>query len=113
MVHQIGQWADPIYTGDYPVEMKNQIARLSFDEGWETSRLPEFTQEEKIMLNGTCDFYSLQMYSSRIVTGKNKERKRYSYEEASAMGLPELAFWFRPGWYGDIEVWTALDQEKV
>ena len=80
MVHEIAQWADPIYTGDYPVEMKNQIARLSREEGWETSRLPEFTDEEKKLLNGTSDFYSLQMYSSRIVTAHEKKLKKDDLE---------------------------------
>ena len=68
MVHQIAHWADPLYLGDYPKEMKDQIKKLSLNEGHTKSRLPEFTEEEKIMINGTLDFYSLQMYSSRIVT---------------------------------------------
>ena len=33
MVHSIAHYADAVYFGDYPVEMKNQIARLSFEEG--------------------------------------------------------------------------------
>ena len=51
--------------------MKDQIKKLSLDEGHTVSRLPEFTEDEKIMINGTLDFYSLQMYSSRIVTSSD------------------------------------------
>ena len=105
MVHQIAHWVDPLYYGDYPTEMKNQIGRLSRDEGWETSRLPEFTDEEKVLIKGTLDYYALQMYSSRIVTTTD------AYPEKPERDIPELLYWFRPGWYGDMEVWTAIDQE--
>jgi len=76
MVHQIAHWADPLYLGDYPKEMKDQIKKLSLDEGHTVSRLPEFTEDEKIMINGTLDFYSLQMYSSRIVTSSDPLKRK-------------------------------------
>ena len=55
MVHQIAHWADPLYYGDYPKEMKDQIRKLSLDEGHSGSRLPEFSEEERILINGTLD----------------------------------------------------------
>ena len=79
MVHQIAHWADPLYLGDYPKEMKDQIKKLSLDEGHAESRLPEFTEDEKIMINGTLDFYSLQMYSSRIVTSSDPLKCKLLY----------------------------------
>ena len=93
------------------------------EEGHSVSRLPEFTAEEKEMIKGTCDFYSLQMYSTRLVTKKDpsndaklmkemKERmKRAPDIELPGHELETLLYWFRPGWYGDMQVWTALDQE--
>ena len=75
------------------------------------------------MIKGTCDFYSLQMYSTRLVTKKDpsndaklmedmKERiKRAPDIELPGHELDTLLYWFRPGWYGDMQVWTALDQE--
>ena len=56
--------------------MKDQIKKLSLDEGHTVSRLPEFTEDEKIMINGTLDFYSLQMYSSRIVTSSDPLKRK-------------------------------------
>jgi hypothetical protein len=58
-------------------------------------------------MKGTNDFYSLQMYSSRIVTSKDS----FPQEELDEKTIEDLLYWFRPGWYGDIEVWTAIDQE--
>ena len=76
------------------------------------------------MVKGTCDFYSLQMYSTRLVTTKDpandaklmeemKERIRLAPDiELPGHELETLLYWFRPGWYGDMQVWTALDQES-
>ena len=98
------------------------IDKLSEEEGHSVSRLPEFTAEEKEMIKGTCDFYSLQMYSTRLVTKKDpandaklmadlKERIRLAPDiELPGHELETLLYWFRPGWYGDMQVWTALDQ---
>ena len=98
--------------------------KLSQEEGHSVSRLPEFTAEEKEMVKGTCDFYSLQMYSTRLVTKKDpandaklmeemKERIRLAPDiELPGHELETLLYWFRPGWYGDMQVWTALDQES-
>ena len=98
------------------------IDKLSEEEGHSVSRLPEFTAEEKEMIKGTCDFYSLQMYSTRLVTKKDpgndaklmadmKERISLAPDiELPGHELETLLYWFRPGWYGDMQVWTALDQ---
>ena len=50
MVHHIAHWADPIYFGDYPEELKEQLGRLSAQEGHDVSRLPEFSDEEKELI---------------------------------------------------------------
>ena len=127
MVHQIAHWVDPLYHGDYPVEMKNQLKKLARRENLAVSRLPEFTSEEKEMIKGTLDFYSLQMYSSRIITKQAdytdpmrlcldhydqlKCQSLLEDESIDRDRLEELLYWFRPGWYGDMEIWTAIDLE--
>ena len=128
MVHQIAHWVDPLYYGDYPVELKNQMNKLAREEHRTVSRLPEFTAEEKEMLKGALDFYSLQMYSTRLVTTQadytdpmrlcldhyKKEKCQQLLDDDSSIDrdrLEELLYWFRPGWYGDMEIWTAVDPE--
>lgn len=42
--------------------MKKRIAYRSNLEGYNHSRLPEFTEKEKSYIKGTLDFFSLQTY---------------------------------------------------
>ncbi|XP_041469142.1 cytosolic beta-glucosidase-like [Lytechinus variegatus] len=60
-----GWWANPIFkNGDYPDIMKTSIARKSAAQGFATSRLPEFTEEEKEYNRGTADFFGLNQYTT-------------------------------------------------
>ena len=47
--------------------MKSKIAKKSFYQGFNESRLPEFTEEEKSFIKGTADFFGLNTYSSSLV----------------------------------------------
>ncbi|CAI9628378.1 unnamed protein product [Alternaria burnsii] len=50
----IGWFGGPWTDGDYPQSLKDTLGDL----------LPEFTQEEKDMIKGSCDFYAIDPYSS-------------------------------------------------
>lgn len=61
-------FAKPIFLdGDYPEVVKSQIASMSKKQGYPSSRLLEFTEEEKRMIRGTADFFAVQYYSSQLV----------------------------------------------
>ena len=47
-------FADPIYKGDYPACMKERLG----------NRLPSFTEDEKIMIKGSSDFFGLNHYTT-------------------------------------------------
>ncbi|XP_066152271.1 myrosinase 1-like isoform X2 [Euwallacea fornicatus] len=64
----LGWWANPIYLGNWPELMIARIANRSKLEGFQRSRLPEFTQEEIDYINGTHDFFGLNTYSVNQVT---------------------------------------------
>lgn len=55
----LGWFADPVYMGDYPKSMREEIG----------DRLPEFTEEEKSLLKGSSDFFGLNHYSTHYTTG--------------------------------------------
>ncbi|KAL8606507.1 hypothetical protein ACOMHN_037738 [Nucella lapillus] len=58
----IGWFANPIYgDGDYPSVMKEYVRRNSQGN---SSRLPEFTDEEIAFIKGTYDYYSMSHYST-------------------------------------------------
>jgi beta-glucosidase/6-phospho-beta-glucosidase/beta-galactosidase len=54
MDEELGWFADPIYKGDYPASMR---ARLG-------SFLPEFTEEERVLVKGSVDYFALNHYTS-------------------------------------------------
>ena len=64
----LGWFADPIFFGDYPAEMKKRVG----------DRLPQFTEEEKVLLKGSADFFALNHYSSSLCEdGEGGDDKNY------------------------------------
>lgn len=47
--------------------MKERIAARSYLEGFNESRLPSFTEEEKEIIKGTVDFMCVNIYTSSLV----------------------------------------------
>lgn len=66
MIFQLGWFADPIWLGDYPDEMKERLGR----------RLPRFTLEERRLLHGSSDFFGLNHYSS-LLAAEPTEQPNY------------------------------------
>ncbi|XP_023028515.2 myrosinase 1 [Leptinotarsa decemlineata] len=55
----MGWFANPIYNGDYPEVMKERIRERSLLQGKHNCRLPSFSREEREMVRGTHDYFSL------------------------------------------------------
>lgn len=58
MEFNLGWFADPVYKGDYPAVMRSAVG----------DRLPSFTEEEKVALKGSADFFGLNHYSTHLVS---------------------------------------------
>lgn len=56
---QLGFFAHPIYLGNWPQVMIDRIGNLSEQQGLNSSRLPELTEEEITLIKGTHDFFGL------------------------------------------------------
>ncbi|CAG5136320.1 unnamed protein product [Candidula unifasciata] len=69
MEFSLGWFANPIFSGsgDYPQVMKEFIGDKSRRQGLTKSRLPEFTETEKRLINGSADFLGVNHYTSRLV----------------------------------------------
>mmetsp|Transcript_57421 Transcript_57421/g.184468 ORF Transcript_57421/g.184468 Transcript_57421/m.184468 type:complete len:765 (-) Transcript_57421:277-2571(-) len=75
---QIGWYAHPVYTGDYPPVMR----RLYGD------RLPEFTEEEKKLLKGSVDFFGMNQYGGAFASyAPDEPGADLSYSKSSTEGF--------------------------
>ncbi|KAG8510332.1 Cytosolic beta-glucosidase [Galemys pyrenaicus] len=94
LAFQLDFFAKPIFgDGDYPEVVKSQIASVSKKQGYLSSRLPEFTEEEKRMIKGTADFFAVQYYTSRLV--KHREDTK---EEKGVLQDVQLEIFADPSW---------------
>uniref|UniRef100_H2YTH2 beta-glucosidase n=1 Tax=Ciona savignyi TaxID=51511 RepID=H2YTH2_CIOSA len=76
----LGWFAHPIFkNGDYPEVVKKQVNERSQLQGTQ-SRLPVFTDAEKVEIAGTADFFAINGYTSRLVTYQDKSTWPPSYE---------------------------------
>nr|XP_026692500.1 uncharacterized protein LOC104266271 isoform X3 [Ciona intestinalis] len=76
----LGWFAHPLFkNGDYPEVVKKQVNERSQQQGT-PSRLPVFTETEKLEIAGSADFFAINGYTSRLVTYQDKSTWPPSYE---------------------------------
>ncbi|XP_018570851.1 myrosinase 1-like [Anoplophora glabripennis] len=63
----IGLYANPMFIGNWPQVVIDRVAQRSELEGFSTSRLPAFTDEEIAYVKGTCDYLALNHYATNMV----------------------------------------------
>eukprot|EP00752_Nemacystus_decipiens_P017501 g15689.t1 len=90
VVWNLGWFADPVYTGNYPEMMRERCG----------DRLPEFTAEEKVLLKGSSDFFGLNSYSTDYAEWDESGGGRYE----SHWGTTNTG-----GFWGDIGVKSSAD----
>ncbi|XP_077992257.1 cytosolic beta-glucosidase-like [Glandiceps talaboti] len=74
MQFAMGWFGHPVFkNGDYPEIMKTRIAKISAEQGYNQSRLPEFTDEEKLFIAKTGDFLGLNHYSTNYVVNADSD----------------------------------------
>ncbi|CAB3222974.1 unnamed protein product [Arctia plantaginis] len=71
-------FAHPIFSsaGDYPEEVKNNVAVKSAEQGFPKSRLPELSAAEVSLIKGSADFLGVNSYTTRL-----------TYRDASLDGM--------------------------
>ncbi|XP_069487983.1 cytosolic beta-glucosidase-like isoform X2 [Ambystoma mexicanum] len=98
LAFNLGWFAHPVFiNGDYPPLMKSQISSKSKQQGFMDSRLPEFTDEEMKMIQGTADFFCLNYYTTRKVKHQDSSHTKPSIkadQDADAIQDPS---WPVPG----------------
>ncbi|XP_045505553.1 myrosinase 1-like [Colias croceus] len=69
MEHMIGRYAHPVFSkeGGWPEKIEKHMLELSLKQGYNSSRLPPFTEEEKKFVQGTADFFGFNYYTARQI----------------------------------------------
>uniref|UniRef100_A0A0S7EMZ9 beta-glucosidase n=1 Tax=Chrysomela populi TaxID=154003 RepID=A0A0S7EMZ9_CHRPP len=65
-----GMYAHPVFKGDWPQVMIDNVAKFSRLQGFNASRLPAFSEEEVRFVKGTYDFLALNHYTTYMVAAK-------------------------------------------
>ncbi|XP_050305731.1 myrosinase 1-like isoform X2 [Anthonomus grandis grandis] len=101
----LGIYANPIYNGDWPQAVIDNVAQRSYLEGFPKSRLPQLTQEEIDFINGTSDFFCLNTYSTNYITSGNKVNE--SIGDPSYYLDKGTSSFVDPSWPSDVQ-WVHL-----
>ncbi|VVC93004.1 unnamed protein product [Leptidea sinapis] len=79
----IGLYMNPIWSkyGDFPLSVRNTIAKKSKEQGYAKSRLPSFTADEIKLIKGSSDFLGLNHYTTYLIKATNKKYPAPSLED--------------------------------
>ena len=86
--------------GDYPQVMKDKVAYKSAQQGFNESRLPEFTEDEKAFIKGTGDFFGLNHYTTRYaqdIAGEEDDSNPPSYYKDQDVSISKDDNWPESG----------------
>ncbi|XP_046643168.1 lactase-phlorizin hydrolase-like [Daphnia pulicaria] len=99
-----GWFANPIFgSGDYPSIMKLKIGEKSAQQGFNQSRLPEFTAEQKLLVQGSADFLGINHYTSLLTVNQPSNINDVSYESDQ-----DLYSYYDSSWYGSGSPWLKI-----
>ena len=94
-----GWFADPIWFGDYPEEMRSRIGH----------KLPQFTPEEKAILIGSSDFFGLNHYTTMFAANsKDADPERSVYGNGGISEDQEVDLSVDPAWKTTSMNWAIV-----
>ncbi|HZL12262.1 MAG TPA: GH1 family beta-glucosidase [Prolixibacteraceae bacterium] len=94
-----GWFADPIWVGDYPEEMRRRIGH----------KLPQFTPEEKEMLVGSSDFFGLNHYTTMFAANaKETDEKQSVYGNGGISEDQNVDLSVDPAWETTSMDWAVV-----
>ncbi|KAG5873669.1 hypothetical protein JTB14_013335 [Gonioctena quinquepunctata] len=68
-----GMYANPVFKGNWPQVMIDNVAKNSKAQGFNESRLPAFSDEEINLIKGTYDFLALNHYTTYMVKASDSD----------------------------------------
>jgi beta-glucosidase len=92
-------FADPIYKGDYPQVMKNRLG----------DRLPQFSEDEKIMIKGTSDFFGLNHYTTMYAAHSDRTSEETNvYGNGGISEDQDVNLSLDPDWKVTLMQWAVV-----
>ncbi|XP_023935446.2 myrosinase 1-like [Bicyclus anynana] len=93
-----GIFAEPIFSeqGGFPKEFSEIVAKKSAEQGYPSSRLPAFTEEEREYVRGASDFFGVNHYTANLISANEYKGN-----------------WPVPSMYADVDVGTYVPPEWV
>ncbi|CAH2096847.1 unnamed protein product [Euphydryas editha] len=107
-----GIYAEPIFSeeGGWPKEISEIVAKKSIEQGYKTSRLPEFTNEEKKFVQGTYDFFGVNHYSSYLVSANEH---KVDHPVPSILADVDVGVYRPPAWMPSASTWLVMAPNSV
>ncbi|CAL4160093.1 unnamed protein product [Meganyctiphanes norvegica] len=94
----LGWFAHAIYkNGKYPDVMRQKIDEKSYLQGLPESRLPQFTEEDSLIIEGAHDFLGINFYSSNLVYPEISDIEDISYYADQDLAAPQSEDWYGSG----------------
>ncbi|KAJ8733390.1 hypothetical protein PYW08_001688 [Mythimna loreyi] len=94
-------YSHPIFSdvGDYPNFVRERVNNMSRQQGFPRSRLPYFTDEEVQALQGSSDFFSLNHYTTFLITPSSIEADWQvpSWDHDTGVRMEQNLSWPMPG----------------
>ncbi|CAG9861383.1 unnamed protein product [Phyllotreta striolata] len=90
-----GMYMNPIIKGDWPEIMTKYVGELSRQQGFNQSRLPPFSEEEKKLIKGTYDYIALNHYTTYMVKARGTKSRSppVSWEEDAQVDVYQKSTW--------------------
>ncbi|XP_046643173.1 cytosolic beta-glucosidase-like [Daphnia pulicaria] len=101
----LGGWfANPIFgDGGYPAVMRQKVDEKSAAQGYNPSRLPVFTAQEKLLVQGSSDFFGLNYYTGSLTIEKIQDISIVDYGADQ-----DIEASYDPAWYGSGSGWLKI-----
>lgn len=100
-------YAEPIFSkqGGFPKELSEIVERKSAEQNYPSSRMPEFTDEEKKYVRGTSDFFGVNHYTAFFASAT---KYKLDYPIPSLLADIDVGSYIPPEWDKSASVWLTV-----
>ncbi|XP_028028070.1 myrosinase 1-like [Bombyx mandarina] len=107
-----GIYVHPIFSqeGGFPKELVARVAEKSAEHGYPRTRLPQLSEEERVLIRGTADFFGVNHYTGYLVSA-TKHIPEYS--TVSLFSDINVGNYRPPEWLQSAASWLTLMPNSI